>query len=358
MSAPETKIPTDWNEEIRTQFLIDDAIKDMAVGGEDGYSPERFRSEDVEPFDFCALVPSDVAAPVHEAMITYFKTYPKWALKKYRRDHFLEIYEDYFCTHKKNNYQSQIPWPSWFVSVIRESLLFYAQSLGPYYDGLGCALLEERDSNAEAVDARWYYLVFLWFIGRADGVNPLSVRIQSGLMRKEQLFLIAETMKRMIGQLATLLSLDRPENMSQGERLQLTETEKVRLVEAYRITHRAAYALRRILEIRSERFEVLVTRYLEKDELHEQVVHDLEAAQRAYEDGVHEGTIVPYPNSAVKDSATVRGWLDPSGILQHFDAESSTWNGPDARIHDLSPMGILATVRDAYFSNSGRPELG
>ncbi|RPA76318.1 hypothetical protein BJ508DRAFT_311232 [Ascobolus immersus RN42] len=271
-------------------------------------------------YDIASMTSSYISKPVHEAVLSHLCTLPAidFLRDSSSSDEFLDMYVKRYCDDFFDVGWRPHRWPHWFHTAFEECILFYVQCLDPCFRRAG--------AKSTYYDARFFYRrLFNYF---EDPDFPLVQRVRSGLMRENQLRLIGVLIRKMIFQLHTLLSLEMP-LLKAGERgasLNEAQVKARRFEEVYRITSRTEFAFDLVLQIRSERFEIFVTRYLEEDTegRYENVIQGLERAQRLYEDGIHEGTIKECFHS--RSSLLEKGWKD--------DATEMLWNKIDESLSD------------------------
>ncbi|RPA76322.1 hypothetical protein BJ508DRAFT_331290 [Ascobolus immersus RN42] len=366
MSASDTAIHDDSNDELMptsTEILrldlpnstpgYSDDDEETSDGGEEGpdaserqtsadeedndgkehHHSEGSRSRERKPLDFSSLTSSYISKPVHEAIISHYLTcYPNGlnVVPKGGRDEFLQHYMESYCDTVYFE-GCRTKWPPWFLSVFEEFLMFFVQSLNPFFLKTGCFHLQDLrflneipyaiDPNRHPVkqDARVHCKYLLMDFGWSD--SSLVRRFESGLMRKQQMLLISILIRQMISQLSILLCI---EKSATGVILPPRKEEVIwKLSEANRITARALAALSYVLQIRSERFEIMVFRYLEEEEANEEVIRGLERAQRMHENAIHEGRA----ESLYGTTFMKQGWLDVSLLLPEGWGDDSSDGG-------------------------------
>ncbi|RPA76314.1 hypothetical protein BJ508DRAFT_379542 [Ascobolus immersus RN42] len=264
------------------------------------------------PVDLTTLSSSYISKPVHDEIILYFSGLPldtrtevdimadfSYSPRVRRvdpvrqsNDYFFDSYVDAFCGRLENAFQ----FPPQLRQSVEALLLFYIRELDPYFRQFRRNAIRPVPVKPWKLDPSTVYIDLAVQLGnlRYPECRIFHQRWTSGLCRPAQFQLIDVTLRRLIVRLSAALHGDFPQ-------------ESERCSEISRLSNRATVMLFAFLIspcFRSERIELLLLRYVLDDEVNQQVVDGLEAAQRHVEN---------LPNESIAHTLNEFGQLEYSG---------------------------------------------
>ncbi|RPA71492.1 hypothetical protein BJ508DRAFT_367735 [Ascobolus immersus RN42] len=245
-----------------------------------------------------------VSESVHERVIAHFSSYPLELIDPKRagtalyRDWFIATYETLLESSYHATGYSYAPV---FRPVIEEHILFYINHLFPYFLTIDWPY---KSPGRTTRDPRYAYWLLIDNLGNHndDGAEiAVPQRYKARLMRNEQVKLLEAVMRSLHKQLRFILEVK-------------TDNEELRITELGRACLRADNSVEKFLgsaNLRSERLEVLLVRYLEQEDVNWEVVRRLDQAQRKKEE----------ENEEWRERLDCSHFFDPNHHWSDYDSE-------------------------------------